>query len=51
MTFDEFEKVNGLSFFKLPSGSWRVKVGKKLTRGAVVVKTGTENFVRKVARE
>ncbi len=51
MTFDEFEKVNGLSFFQLPSGSWRVKVGKKLTRGAVVVKTGTEDFVRKVARE
>lgn len=51
MTFDEFAKVNGLSFFQLPSGSWRVKVGKKLTRGAVVVKTGTEDFVRKVARE
>ncbi len=51
MAFDDFENVSGVSFLQLPSGNWRVKIGKKLTAGAVLVKTGTEDFVCKLARE
>jgi len=51
MAFDEFKNVSGVSFLQLPSGNWRVKVGKKLTGGAVVVKTGSEKFVCKLARD
>jgi len=51
MNFNEFKKVNAISFLKLASGSWRLKAGKKLTGGSIVVKTGSEEFACKLARE
>ena len=49
MQIDDFKGISGINFEKLPSGKFRVQIGKRITGGKVIRKTGDEVFVCRLA--
>jgi integrase len=50
MEMSQLAQISGVNFEKLPSGKYRVKIGKKITGGDIIRKTGNESFVCKIAQ-
>jgi len=51
MQVDDFKEISGINFEKLPSGSFRVRIGKKITGDKTIRKIGDETTVCRHAKE